>query len=258
MKLACALLACDSNPNYLSFWKLAHDSWVNLIGISCKLILVAHEIPEWLPYKEDVILFKPIAGIHTAFQAQCIRLLWPGLMEEEGAIIPSDIDMMALDPNYFVNTIDGIPDDCFVVYRGLQHSCKSIWMCYVAGSPAVWREIFGCSSEEDVRRILKSWHEGTGYSGIHGGNGWFTDQLMLYEYIYKRWNQRLIVFTDQALGFRHLDKIHNNWKTLSGTLQKELLDGVYHDFCLPPFDIYNKQITDIYEFLLANKPKADM
>ena len=255
MKLSRALLACDGNPIYLSFWKLAHDSWVNIIGIGCTLILVAEEIPDWLPYKEDVVLFKPIPGIHTAYQAQCIRLLWPCLMEGEEAIIPSDIDMMALNRSYFVNTIDGIPDECFVVYRGLQHSCKSIWMCYVAGSSAVWREIFGCSTEEDVRKLLVEWHDD--YEGVHGGRGWFTDQLMLYEYVYKRWGERLVVFTDESLGFRHLDKIHNNWKVLNDHLKKELLDGVYDDFCLPPFDVYNKQMTDIYDFLVAAKPKDD-
>jgi hypothetical protein len=257
MKLGRALLACDSNPAYLKFWRLAHDSWTEIIGIKCTLVLVANEIPEWLPYKEDVILFKPIEGIHTAFQAQCIRLLWPCLMEGEGAIIPSDIDMMALNRSYFVNTIDGIPDECFVVYRGLQHSCKSIWMCYVAGAPAVWREIFGCSTEDDVRRILLEWHIGTGYNGIHGGDGWFSDQLMLYEYVYKRWGERLVVFTDKDLGFRHLDKIHTNWMMLNDHLKSELLVGMYDDFCLPSIELFEQQITDIYDFLVANKPKED-
>jgi hypothetical protein len=258
MKLGRALLACDSNPDYLKFWKLAHDSWTEIIGIKCTLILVAHEIPEWLPYKEDVVLFKPIEGIHTAFQAQCIRLLWPCLIDSDEAIIPSDIDMMALCKSYFVDTIDGAPDESFIVYRRLQHRCKSIWMCYVAAAPSTWAEIYDCHSEDDVRRILVSWHEKEGYDGVHGGRGWFTDQLMLYEYVYKRWNKRLIVFNDRDLGFQHLDKINTNWLSLTDELKGELLAGVYHDFCLPPFDYFEKQITDIYDFLVENKPKDDI
>lgn len=259
MRLGTALLACNLNPDYLNFWKLAHDSWTEIVGIKCKLVLVADEIPDDLPYKEDVILFKPIAGMHTAFQAQCIRVLWPCLLDDaDGAIIPSDIDMMALNRSYFVDTIDGVPDECFVVYRGLQHSCKSIWMCYVAAGAPVWREIFGCSSEEDVRRILTEWYKSSNYAAVHGGEGWFTDQLMLYEYVYKRWGERLVVFTDKALRFRHLDKIHSNWLTLSEHLKKELLDGIYHDFCLPPYKKFCKQITDIYDFLVANRPKAEL
>ncbi len=256
MKLGHALLACDSNPAYLSFWELAHDSWTKIVGIPCTLVLVAHEIPDWLPYKEDVVLFKPIPGLHTAYQAQCIRLLWPCLMGGDEAIIPSDIDMMALSRSYFVDTIDGVPDECFVVYRGIHEWCKSIWMCYVAGTPSVWREIFGCSSEEDVRRLLIAWHDG--YEGVHGGRGWFTDQLMLYEYVFKRWGERLVVFTDEALGFRHLNKINTNWLVLDERRKKELTDGVYQDFCLPSFDKYEKQIRDIYQFLAGAAPKADM
>ncbi len=255
MRLGRALLACDSKPEYLSFWELAHDSWVNIIGIPCTLILVAEEIPSWLPYKEDVVLFKPIPGLHTAYQAQVIRLLWPCLMDGEEAIIPSDIDMMALSRTYFVDTIDGVPDECFVVYRGLQHSCKSIWMCYVAASPATWREIYGCSSEEDVRQLLLEWYDD--YEGVHGGRGWFTDQLMLYEYVYKRWGERLVVFTDKDLAFRHLDKIHTNWMNLNDSLKEELLENVYQDFCLPRLDKYEKQIRDIYEFLAGTVPKKD-
>lgn len=256
MRLAHAIVACDSNPDYLCYWELARNSWVNIVGIKCTLVLVANEIPEWLPYKEDVVLFKPIPGMHTAFQAQCIRNLWPGLVETDGgAVIISDIDMMALQRSYFADNVDGVPDDCFVVYRGLYHQYKAIWMCYVAGTPAVWREIFGCSSEGDVRALLCEWYAGSGYTGKHGGDGWYVDQWKLYEYVYTRWNKRLVVFTDEQLGFRHLDKIHQNWKVLSSKLQHELLAGVYQDFCLPPLAQYKKEITNIYEFLLANKSK---
>jgi hypothetical protein len=45
--------------------------------------------------------------------------------------------------------------------------------------------------------------------------------------------------------------------TLDDRLKKELTDGVYQDFCLPAFDKHEKQIRNIYEFLLANRPKAD-
>jgi hypothetical protein len=256
MKLARAIVACDSNPNYLCYWELARNSWVNIVGIKCTLVLVADEIPEWLPYKEDVVLFKPIPGIHTAFQAQCIRNLWPGLVEDEGgAVIISDIDMMALQKSYFVDTIADVPEDSYVVYRGLYHQYKAIWMCYVAAAPAVWREVFGCACEDDVRRLLSEWHEGSGYTGQHGGQGWFVDQWKLYEYVYTRWNKRLVVFTDEQLKFRHLDKIYSNWKVLSDGLKQELLAGVYQDFCLPPFAAYKKEMTDIYDFLVASKGK---
>ena len=60
--------------------------------LSDLLILINDKIPDYLlKYKNDIILFKPIENMNTAFQAQCIRLLYPCLLNNIVVITGSNV-----------------------------------------------------------------------------------------------------------------------------------------------------------------------
>jgi hypothetical protein len=253
MKLTRAIVACDLNKHYLDFWPVVHESWNNIIGIPCTLVLIADHMPEELAYKEDVILFKPIPGIHTAFTAQCIRLLYPCLLKEEGVIL-SDMDMIPTYKKYFVDTIADLPADTFYSYRGIHHHEKQIWICYVVAHPSVWKEIFKIDSFEDIAALLKEWNSYVNYEGKRGGEGWFADQEILYDYIVNQWEhpEKLSFKNDEQMSFRHLDRNDNDWQNLNFQLQLRLKHGYYQDFHMPSYAEYSKQIMDIYNFMVSN------
>ena len=80
MKITKCLVACDLNEIYLEFYPIVRKYWKNVVGIDTVLILIADEIPYNLnEFRDEIILFKPVDDIHTAFQAQCIRILYPCL-----------------------------------------------------------------------------------------------------------------------------------------------------------------------------------
>lgn len=80
MKLSCALIASNDNPLYLDFWPIVKKAWNDIVGIDCKLVLVSDNIPDVYQNDKDIILFKPIGNINTAFIAQNIRLFYPALL----------------------------------------------------------------------------------------------------------------------------------------------------------------------------------
>ena len=103
MIITKCLVASDLNPTYYTFFPLVKQYWKNMVNISAIMILVADEIPDNLRnFKDNIILFKPIENVNTAFQAQCIRILYPCLLENEYIII-SDMDLIPLNSKYYTS-----------------------------------------------------------------------------------------------------------------------------------------------------------
>lgn len=203
LKIDRVILATDSNPMYLEFWSLTAKVWRQVTGFRPTLVLVADSSVTVDETLGDVIRFEPIPGIPTSLQAQVIRLLIPALFPDDGCIL-SDIDMIPLQKDYFINSVIAAPDDCFVVYRNLANGLADDHypMCYNAAKGRVFAELFGItgvaqakinSSSQDanienttniiianIRAIITSWAQ--------LGFGWRTDEIVLTKAI-KNWSK---------------------------------------------------------------------
>ena len=79
MILDCVLTSVNTNPLYIDFIPIFVKTWNKLYPkVDVKIILIADKIPEqFLEYKNNIILFKPIDNVLTSFTSQFIRLLYP-------------------------------------------------------------------------------------------------------------------------------------------------------------------------------------
>jgi hypothetical protein len=245
MKVGTVLVATDTNPLYCDFIPCFVKAWKKVLPeADICIVMIADEIPaKFQEYSEHIRLFPPIPEIHTAFQAQCIRLLYPRHIERKEGVLITDMDMLPMNRGYYVNTIAEIPDDTFVVYRDV---ClpSEISMCYNVACPDVWTSIFG---SEDIRAVLQTWYNGTGYDGKHGGKGWGTDQIILVN-MFNRWNGSKRIFNDNQTAFRRLDRayppIFDNLLSLKGMIQS----GFFADYhCLRPYSAY----AEINDFIVS-------
>ena len=136
------LLACDLNPDYLDFWPSTRRAWKEIVGLDAVLVLVAprDQIPAELRDDPAVVAFEPIAGLHTAFQAQCIRLLYPALLEPDGAVIISDMDLYPLRGSYFHHPVERLDERFFVSYRDDRLNRREIPIAFNAALPSTWGE----------------------------------------------------------------------------------------------------------------------
>ena len=217
MRLGCCLVACDLNRAYLEFFPLVYRLWRELVGIDVRFVLIADAVPASLAkFDGSVDLFRPLPDVHTAFQAQCVRLLYPALLGKDygDAIVTSDIDMLPMNRRYFVSPIARVKPDSFVVYRsGILDDVEEVRICYNAAAPATWAELFGGIRDDgDVRGALQDWWaELDGYQGVRHGTNWNTDQRTLFKRL-KVWDGaagegRVVRLSDRATGFRRLDRI---------------------------------------------------
>ena len=105
MKIDTVILSSNDNKDYLDFWPIVSEAWSNF-GVEPILIYTG---------EEDINLSGNIVKlnskkINSAFLAQNIRLLFPGILNNRTCII-SDIDNLPLSKDYFV--IEKINFLCF-------------------------------------------------------------------------------------------------------------------------------------------------
>lgn len=208
--LTRVLLACDLNCDYLDFWQSARRAWKEIVGLDAVLVVVAprDRIPPELRDDPAVIPFEPIEGVHSAFQAQCIRLLYPAIAETDGAVIITDIDLYPLRGSYFHEPLKLLDERFFVVYRDERFDRGEVDIMFNAALPATWGEIFGITTLDDVRSELARWADGLEYDGRRGWPGWYTDQRTLYEKLLS-WparSKRLWVLDDQYCRYSRLNR----------------------------------------------------
>jgi len=243
------LLACDLNSDYLDFWPSTRRAWKEIVGLDAVLVLVApHDrIPAELRDDSAVVVFEPIAGVHSAFQAQCIRLLYPALIETDGAVLIADIDLYPLRRSYFHDPVRLLDERFFVVYRDERFDRGEIDIMFNAGLPATWGEIFGVATLDDVRSELARWADGLEYDGRRGWPGWYTDQRMLYEKLLS-WparTERLWVLDDQ---YCHYSRLNRDKLVDEAGLEPWRIEGMrrldYSDFnCFVPYSEH-REIND--------------
>jgi hypothetical protein len=247
MRLDCVLVACNDNPHYLSFWPLVKKAWWDIAELPCVLVYVGETLPPELASDPAVKHFKPIPGWPTATQAQCIRLLYPALLKCEGAVMVSDMDMIPMQKDWFVDRFAMFQPTQFVSLRGIDEGEKQIYMCYVGAIPTVWGDLFQIGSEADIRQQLADWSIQYTANGRHGGTGWCTDQLELYRRVKALPKERigLIPWTPTISRLdrgRPYDWLHWDEET-----QKRIRKEPYVDFHMPPMEPFGPRIEEILE-----------
>lgn len=244
MKLGTVLTACDLNPLYCEFIPLFIQAWSTLFPeVDVLVVLVANEIPSFLKdYSKHIKLFNPIDGIHTAFQSQCIRLLYPQYIERDEGVLITDMDMMPMNRFYYEDAIKGISNNTFIAYRDvlLPHE---IPMCYNIAIPSVWRKVF-------EGETIEQWYKNTSYSGIHGGSGWNMDQIMLIKK-FNEYSGEKTILNDRITKYNRLDRYGTNFR--DPTLKNKIRSGTFSDYhCLRPYSKY-KEMND---FIISNLNKT--
>jgi hypothetical protein len=241
MKVGTILTATDTNPLYCEFIPIFVTAWKKLIPeADICIVMIAHEIPDaYKEYAPYIRLSPPLEGIHTAFQAQCIRLFYPRQIARDEGVLITDMDMLPMRRSYYTDPIARISSDTFVVYRDV---CLpgEISMCYNIAHPRVWESLFGSVPTED---ILREWYSKVSYGGTHGGVGWGTDQFFFANHFHA-WDGPKAILNDRLTRFLRLDRVLPQQFFNRITLRSAIRGGVYADYhCHRPYSQY-KEIND--------------
>lgn len=230
------LVASDLAPRYLDCWPLARRAWREICGLEAVLVLVAPacDIPPELARDPAVRSVEPIPGLHTAFQAQCIRLLAPALVETDEGVLIADVDIVPLSARWFLEPASRVSRRQFLSYRDVLLAAGEIPICYNAAAPEVWADVFGVRDADDLSARLRRWGEQTAYAGTRGGDGWTTDQVLLHDTLVARARERRDVWLldDRLSGVNRLVGSLVGPAGPDAGLAGRIARGVYTDFHL--------------------------
>jgi len=235
MKLSGVLVACNENTHYLDFWPVVKEAWWKIAGLPCVMVYVGETLPSYLQNDPAVRFFKAIPDWPTATQAQIIRLLYPALLGSSGAIMLSDMDMIPMQKDFFVEGFKQFPDDLFVSLRGIDEGEQQIYMCYVGATPTVWSKMFQIKTEDDIRARLISYSEQYPSNGRHGGLGWCSDQMELYRVVKAAEPTKIgiVPWTPQIPRIDRLEQA--DYDAQKHVINDALRGGIVVDYHMPPF-----------------------
>jgi hypothetical protein len=237
LELSHALLAADLNPRYVGLWQVAKRAWTEIAGVEPVLVLVSDReaVPPELADDPSVRIFEPEPALHTAFQAQCIRLLYPALLTARAGVIISDIDMVPMSSGYFHRPLRYIDAAHFVCYRDDTLPLGELPICYNAAHPSTWASIFQIADCDDIRARLRRWGEGLDYEGSRGGAGWTTDQHLLHDALLDRGRHEhdVWILDDYYTGYRRLERAYvEKWGRVPEPSRDLIARRAYSDFHL--------------------------
>lgn len=257
MKIEVCLVTSNDNPDYYIFYPYIKPIWEKLLGVKCVLIFIGNELPEILEeYKKDIIMFEPITGIHTAFIAQNIRLLYPCIMNEyENGILISDIDAIPMNKTYFTKNIESYDDSHLInysfdpkLYAAREHNIP-----FNVATAKVWKDIFGISNINDITQRIKEWYTKVGVYNFDNKYrskciGFHFDQQILFEFL-EKWNQKSqkLVLFDLA----NRKRLYSVGVVKNRNEQIKIKNGEYDDcFFLRPYKKNSIYLNKISELLL--------
>lgn len=238
MKLASVLLACNENTKYLDFWPSVRESWRRIVGIPCMMVYVGEQLPAHLYGDAGVIFFRALPGWPTATQAQCVRLLYPALLECDGAVMISDMDMMPLQRRFFCDGFARFEPDQFVSLRGIDIGLGQVYACYVGATPNTWGDLFEIRTSDDVVCRMEDWASRYPADGCHGGHGWWTDQQELFRRV-REWQATQPKRVAPVPWREHISRLDRcnpeEYRTWDDQLEARLKAEYYVDFHMPDY-----------------------
>ena len=245
------IASCDNNDTYTGFIPSWIDHHKKLYPKSdIKIILVSDEFPYTLNnYIDDIILFKPLENMHTAYQAQMIRLVYPVLLSDKKNII-CDIDMYILNPEIldqfdkvYVDRFNNGYNSVYINYGCLDYlSCmkeRQLPLFFSVYDKKILHDVFKVKNMDDIKEVLIENYE---KKQDTYGYDWFTDQ----RYLYKLFFNSGIMHKIERFGG---DRIDRNWFNPSDpNIIRKIKTNSLIDFHAPrPYQKYKSFIRSVLQ-----------
>jgi len=179
MKLTTVLSSVNNNSEYYLFIPKQIIFW-RTFNIKFLAVYIGEEIPnELLDYTDNIILWNKNLNINTSYVGQNLRIYYPALLNlgEDELVMITDMDMLPMNDKYYKDGLDNFTKQDFIYLRNID--VNQIYMCYNLAHPSVWSKVFNVKNEDDIEKKIAENYIPS-YTGIPGGNGWCTDQHIMY------------------------------------------------------------------------------
>lgn len=244
MKIDRAIVSTDGNPEYYQFWPVVAKRWASW-GITPTLAVISDKKLDIDENLGDVVYIPPIEGVSTSHIAQISRIFMAASFGDDTCLV-SDMDMMPLKREYFIDTIEGCSNDAFVVYsadayRPGNPAYPAFPMCYLCSKSTNFNQII----DADLNSFRDRIHEWMNY-----GYGWHTDEKVFYTKLasWEKENKKAVFLSRGFNISSHPMTIGRIDRSCNSEYNIQLLENnFYIDFHMPrPYQAYKDVIDEVY------------
>jgi hypothetical protein len=184
MKKVLVLCSVNDSPEYLSAVEGASRCWNSISNSDITFeFKVIHVNKGFNRFPNKVMLkveeFDVPGDINSVFASQMLRILCADQFDYDGVLI-TDVDILPLDPWYFINPILSTEPSKFLVFRNVISEEHQYPICYLYANPQIWRIVLG--EDKPIHRLRNHWDQvnRTEYKSQRGSISWTYDQRWIF------------------------------------------------------------------------------
>lgn len=248
MKINKVILSVNNNKLYLDFWKPVSMIWKLKFNIEPVLYyFYSNFLEEDIEIDETygkVIRIPLIKGIPDAIQIMWARYFMPSL-DPENTYIISDIDMLPMSKEYFLQQIENVPEDSYVHINPCIESYGLIPSCYHISKGKNFKKYLELPElwQESILQVINSGHG----KEINNNKFWFADEQYATEKLLKNKDDKVLLLNRKngQNGFR-IDR--DSWFYD----EKQILKNFYYDcHSIRPYEKYKEEIDKIIHLIMS-------
>lgn len=238
MKIDYAIHASDDNKFYLDFWPLVSKLWK--LKFNVEPVLLHFGTEEVSSEYGTVIKMDVLEDYPVAMQAQCSRYFYATTLGDNVGII-SDIDMLPLSKNYYINSIEDVEDDKYVHLNPcwITDTYPHIPACYHVAKGDTFKNVLG--EYANFKEYL-DWATTISHS-------WSTDELSSTQKIFGYEDQDIFVNIERPGGQNGFRIDRPNWVY---DLDLVSADYYFDAHCPRPYQEHKESIDSIIEYALQS------
>jgi hypothetical protein len=247
MKIDLVIHSSDSNPFYLDFWPLVSKIWKLKFNIEPLLVFIGDESTPIDETYGKVIRMKPIEDIPLYLQCQWVRFWIPTQYPDKVCLI-SDIDMIPVSKQYFIEQTKSIPETKYV---HLNPNHQFIPVCYHIAKGSLFKEILDIDDVwETSVRTLYEMNLGHDCSKDDKSNpilvgkiNWGAEEELITRKIRNRPDKDVFVFLNRT--HKRIDRSHWVWT------RESIKADIYADaHSIRPYSAYKREIDSLINVIL--------
>lgn len=248
MKIKYAIHSSDSNPFYLDFWPIVSKVWKTKFNITPILVYIDDDYDKPISNKYgEIIRMKNMENIPNYLQNLWVRYWIPSQLD--GVSIISDIDMLPISKEYFIDSIDKIDNNKYVhinpAVNQLPHPL-SLASCYHVASNDMFKKVLKLEEkwEDSITNLYNS-----GLGEDHGGhlsgkNKWAADE----RYATLRINnyevaEDIVLLRRDSFGYDRIDRSYWHY-------DEENVEKYIDSHMIRPYNDYKNEIDKLVNLIL--------
>lgn len=167
MNIDKVIFAVDDNPKYQGLWEIVSEICLKKLGVTPILFHITDSDSDFYRDKHGIVKkIKSVEGIKSGVQSQLVRM-WGTRFFPDEVCLTSDIDMIMISKDYFIDQVKNIDREDLVIYCSdaydvSREECVGIYganrypICYNAATGKTFNKILGtdCDFDSYISKVL--------------------------------------------------------------------------------------------------------